>query len=241
MSSDARHEQYAITVTVTSSGAAGYRAALGVRQQRKADTRARIAAAAMRLFAERGFDEVRTAEVAAAAGVTEKTVFNHFAAKEDLVYAGDATFESALVDAVRLRGGDVSILDAARTFFLDSYSRCPTDPARRERANVIARLIETSSTLRAREQAILARYSMALSALIRVELGADENDVRPTVAADAILAVHRAVIAGYRRGLLADEPSEWLGRRMQDAAGAAFDLLAAGLPDLDQCGPAVNR
>ncbi|HEX5204200.1 MAG TPA: TetR family transcriptional regulator, partial [Actinoplanes sp.] len=69
-----------------------------LRQQRKEETRARIAAAAMGLFAERGFERVSVAEVAAAAGVTEKTVFNHFATKEDLVYAGDHAFEADLLD-----------------------------------------------------------------------------------------------------------------------------------------------
>jgi AcrR family transcriptional regulator len=43
----------------------------------------------MRLFARDGFDAVTVAEVARAAGVTEKTVFNHFETKEDLVYSED--------------------------------------------------------------------------------------------------------------------------------------------------------
>lgn len=188
----------------------------------------------MALFAERGFDDVRTVEVAVAADVTEKTVFNHFPTKEDLVYANDAGFESALLDAVRLRDPDLSVLDAARAFFLGVYARFPTEPALRDRAAVIARLVEGSPALQAREALILGRYSTALSELIRSELSFDEHDLRPTVAADAIVAVHRAVIAGYRHGLLVDEPTTSLGARMRVAASAAFDLLSEGFSGLGQ-------
>ena len=68
----------------------------GVRELKKRETRRRIAETALRLFAGRGFDAVTVAEVARAAGVTEKTVFNHFETKEDLVYSEDRAFEAEL-------------------------------------------------------------------------------------------------------------------------------------------------
>src|SRR3954471_13486909 len=60
----------------------------GLRARKKRVAREAIAATARRLFAERGFDSVTVAEVAAAADVSEKTVFNHFPTKEDLAFAG---------------------------------------------------------------------------------------------------------------------------------------------------------
>ena len=58
----------------------------GLRERKKRQTREAIAAAAMALFHERGFDAVTVADVARAADVSEKTVFNYFPTKEDLVF-----------------------------------------------------------------------------------------------------------------------------------------------------------
>ena len=53
------------------------------------------------LFAERGFDAVTVAEIAAAADVSEKTVFNHFPTKEDLVFANAEEKLSDRAEAIR--------------------------------------------------------------------------------------------------------------------------------------------
>jgi AcrR family transcriptional regulator len=53
-----------------------YTSRMGLRESKKLHMRREIADQAMRLFATRGFDRVTVAEVAAAAEVSEKTVFN---------------------------------------------------------------------------------------------------------------------------------------------------------------------
>src|ERR1700754_5119358 len=58
----------------------------GLRERKKRQTQEAIAGAAMELFLEHGFDAVTVADVARAADVAEKTVFNHFPTKEDLVF-----------------------------------------------------------------------------------------------------------------------------------------------------------
>ena len=58
----------------------------GLRERKKQQTREAIAETARRLFSERGFERVNVAEIARAADVAEKTVFNYFPRKEDLVY-----------------------------------------------------------------------------------------------------------------------------------------------------------
>ncbi|MFI9550139.1 substrate-binding domain-containing protein [Nonomuraea endophytica] len=69
------------------------------RERKKAETRHAIVREAWRLFAERGFDVVRVAEIAEAADVSAKTVFNHFATKEQLFFHGFPL----LVEALRER------------------------------------------------------------------------------------------------------------------------------------------
>lgn len=57
----------------------------GRRERKKREMRERVADAAARLFAEHGYDAVSMTSVAAAAGVAEQTVYNHFPTKPDLV------------------------------------------------------------------------------------------------------------------------------------------------------------
>src|SRR3954454_278602 len=86
----------------------------GLRERKKRATRDLIAATARRLFAQRGFDAVTVAEVAAAADVSEKTVFNHFATKEDLVFAGGDVRLAPLQAAIAERPPGTSVLDVFR-------------------------------------------------------------------------------------------------------------------------------
>ena len=69
---------------------------MGLRESKKLHTRQQIADEAMRLFVTRGFDHVTVAEIAAAAGVSQKTVFNYFPTKEDLVFDEVPRREAAL-------------------------------------------------------------------------------------------------------------------------------------------------
>ncbi len=85
-----------------------------LRERKKLRTREAIADAALELFAERGFDNVTVAEVAAAAEVSEKTVFNHFSCKEELLFDLDPALEDELISRVRTRAPGVPVLDALR-------------------------------------------------------------------------------------------------------------------------------
>ena len=86
----------------------------GLRERKKRATRDAIAATARRLFAERGFDRVTVAEVATAADVSEKTVFNHFSTKEDLAFAGRRGASSRLLADIAERPPGTPVLDVFR-------------------------------------------------------------------------------------------------------------------------------
>lgn len=60
----------------------------------------RLQQAALELFRERGYDQTTAAEIAARAGVTERTYFRHFSDKRDIVFDGDNRLQSLLTEAI---------------------------------------------------------------------------------------------------------------------------------------------
>src|SRR3954453_16839240 len=90
----------------------------GLRQRKKAQTRQRIAETARDLFVERGFEEVTVSELADAADVCRKTVFNYFSKKEDIFYWQFQAFEEEMLDSIRTRERSQSIVEALRFFLL---------------------------------------------------------------------------------------------------------------------------
>jgi AcrR family transcriptional regulator len=192
-------------------------------------TREHIAATAMELFAQRGFERITVAEIATSAGVTEKTVFNHFATKEDLVYSRDHSFEEELVVAIRQRDPGVSVYSAATSFLMSVYTTSPADEQRQARHRVLTRLVATSPALQARERLILARYTAAVRDEIATEMAIGDEDLRPQVVAEAIISVHAAIVAGFRRYATADGAANHEVKRHLIAAEQAIQLLAGGL------------
>jgi AcrR family transcriptional regulator len=63
--------------------------------------RRRLQLAALELYRERGYEETTAAEIAAKAGVTERTFFRHFPDKREVLFGGEAIFTDALSCAVR--------------------------------------------------------------------------------------------------------------------------------------------
>ena len=63
--------------------------------------RRRLQEAALELYRERGYDQTTTAEIAAKAGVTERTFFRHFPDKREVLFDGEAALSAILIEAVR--------------------------------------------------------------------------------------------------------------------------------------------
>jgi AcrR family transcriptional regulator len=64
------------------------------------DAAGRLQAAALELYATRGYDETTVAEIAARAGLTERTYFRHFADKREVLFHGSLELRDHLAAGV---------------------------------------------------------------------------------------------------------------------------------------------
>jgi AcrR family transcriptional regulator len=207
---------------------------VGLRETKKLRTRQEIADTAMRLFATRGFDHVTVAEVAEAAGVSQKTVFNYFPTKEDLFYDEVPAREEALRQAIRGRREGESLLAALRRLQSGECQRlCSPGFA------VFARIIEESPALRAKELEVMARFVLVLTETIRDELGVDERDAR--VAAGLLVSIHRQLFLAARKQALAGKHGPAGVRRLRGDLDRAYQFLEHGLGELDRSSAATLR
>jgi len=184
----------------------------------------------MRLFLERGFDAVTIAEIAEAAEVDAKTIYNYFPSKPDLVYDRLEAFETGLLDAVRDRQPGESILSAFTRFALQAQGAL-ADEAASAHLRAISQMIVGSETLLAHEQQLFARFTGSLANLIAQETGTQATDVQPWLAAHTLIGFHRSLVDYVRQGTLAGTPNAKLARDLRAQAKRALTSLEHGLAD----------
>jgi AcrR family transcriptional regulator len=153
------------------------------RARKKAETREHVRAVAQRLFAERGFDPVTTADVARSADVAVQTVFNHFPTKEDLFFDGRTPWVDGPAEAVRSREPSVAPLTALRSYLVRLSGTLVGSLTTRERRCYMATL-EASDTLRARERELVHESERRLTAALLEAWTQPPADSAPDAPAD---------------------------------------------------------
>jgi AcrR family transcriptional regulator len=208
----------------------------GLRARKKRATREAIASTARRLFAERGFDAVTVAEIAAAADVSEKTIFNHFATKEDLAFAGREQRLDALLVRIAQRPAGTSVLDVFRATTEEMIAELAAGGD--DEVLDVRRIIRGSKALEERLTMGWEEESVALAKAIAETTGAADGDVIAAVVGRTLVWTHRTIFRVALTGLLAGEDAGQMTARLRLEAARAYDQLAVGLAEYGVTGPA---
>ena len=153
--------------------------------------RRRLQQAAVELFGERGYDQTTTAEIAARAGVTERTFFRHFPDKREVLFDGQGKLRELLTGAIAEAPLTLKPLESlCRAFHSVEQLLEDNRPFSLPRQRVIDR----TPALQERELAKVAALVEAL-ALALHQRGVDE--FRAALAAQTGMATFRYAVASW--------------------------------------------
>ena len=182
------------------------------------DSRGRLQEAALTLYSERGFDQTTAAQIAAEAGLSERTFFRHFADKREVLFGGSAHLQERIVAGVAGAPPGDGPLDAvacgldAAAEMLGQFRR---DLSRRRHA-----VIAANPELRERELAKLADYAVVVTAALH-QRGVGEPQA--SLAAETGMTVLRVGLEQWAEG----DDDRTLVEVMREAMGE-FRSLAGG-------------
>src|SRR4051812_47007052 len=152
----------------------------------EADGRERLAKAALELYTQRGFDETTVAEIAHAAGLTERTFFRHFADKREVLFGGQDAFQAGFIEAIAAAPGGAAPLDIVAAGVLEGSAMFTTE--RRPYSLQRQAVISAHPELRERELLKMAALAGALGAALRAR---DVAEPSATLAAEPGVVVFR--------------------------------------------------
>jgi AcrR family transcriptional regulator len=178
------------------------------------NAKGRLSEAALDLFVARGYDQTTVADIAAAAGLTERTFFRHFTDKREVLFWGGELLEHQLVDGTLAAPPTAAPLDAVAAGL---RSACPWFDGRRARSRRRQTVIDGHSELQERELIKMARLTDALAGALRTRGVPD-----PPAAMAAEVG-----IAAFRRAW-----ARWVGAARGPALATLLDEHLAALREV---------
>ena len=191
---------------------------LGRRDRKKRQTRAALAAAALRLVAERGLDQVTVEEISEAVDVSSRTFFNYFPTKDDALVGDSDGDRDRVLRALAAVPAELPALEALRRAFTEIVEEVQGDA---ELWQLRLRVVTQHPVLLARLVTGNATTERALVEAIAARTGLSVDDGYPAlVVAVAGAALRTAMI-------------RWAGGagRLAALLDESFAAVAAGLPD----------
>lgn len=177
------------------------------------EARTRLERAAMELFGEHGFEQTTVAEIAARAGLTERTFFRHYADKREVIFGGAGAFQDALVRTLENVPPELPPIEAVRIAIesISAFMHGRLQLARERR-----RIIATHPDLQERDLNKRSTLTLALEDGLR-RRGVPESAA--SLASEMGIAVF---YGGFARWL--DDPAE---RELVEIVRERFDELKA--------------
>jgi AcrR family transcriptional regulator len=228
----------------------------GLRERKKRLMRQMISDTATGMFLERGFDEVRVAEVAAACDVSEKTVYNYFPTKESLLLDREESTSEAIERALGPGGAHLSPVDALVAMITDDVRHVCRHveeddwPDGLPMLRRFGELIENTPSLRAAQREMMDRFAEVAAAAMAARAGVDPEDPEPQIAAYALLglvrvqlrAMHRYADGSFSPGEVCDLVVAEVHRaaRLIDTGLWSFGMAVRGTSGRDQVADAAE-
>jgi AcrR family transcriptional regulator len=184
------------------------------------DARGRLAKAAMALYAEQGFDRTTVAEIAARAGLTERTFYRHFSDKREVLFYGMEMLRDLLAHAVADAPAPATAMDAVGAAFGAAGAFLQENP---ERVRLRDAIVSANAELRERELIKLAALAAAVAAALR-DRGI--GDPGASLAAEAGVAVFKIAFARWVREQGHEDLPSIFRDSMADLRGVLADRTA---------------
>jgi AcrR family transcriptional regulator len=165
----------------------------GLRERKKARTRAAIRQHALRLFREQGYAETTVEQIAEAAEVSPSTFFRYFPTKEDVVLQDD--FDPIAIAKFEALPADMHPVAALRAAMRETFAETPAWQL--EQFRELNRLTMSVPELRARALDEYLRSVRLAAELLAKRLGRDPSDIAIRTVAGAVVGVGlSALVAG---------------------------------------------
>lgn len=155
------------------------------------DARGRLERAAMELFIERGYEQTTVTEIAARAGLTQRTFFRHYADKREVLFAGANILQELLVSSVASAADSAAPIDAVAAA-LETAGAVMQE--RRDYSRQRQAVIDAHRELQERELIKLATLASAIAGALR-KRGVSEPAASLT--AEAGIAVLKVAFAQW--------------------------------------------
>jgi AcrR family transcriptional regulator len=199
----------------------------GLRERKKARTRASLREHALRLFREQGYRDTTVEQIAAAAEVSPSTFFRYFPTKEDVVLQDD--MDERVLAAFDRQPPELAPLAAIRAAMRETWNSFT--PAEWEQIAQGAQLSMEVPEIRARSMNEFARTINAIAAALARRTGRRADDIRVRVAAGAVVGAMMAMFLpeGLEGAPLLPDPHD-IGPQAADRIDEALALLEHGLP-----------